>query len=1163
MSLIAMLGSAMAQGVFEMSNDSISQCEGQLLDSNDGAVFGNYDHNENYTFTICIPEEDATISMNFLSFCTEEDFDSLRIYDGPDTLSAQIGPAYHGTNSPGTIVTTGNCITLNFVSDANITCSGWVAEWSTDVTVPTVPPIGLADLSPPCSTNSLLVNFANPISCSDLLSGVFTIAGPVAQTITNISPQNCVDDSTFAVNIDFSPGLEKSGYYTISFVNSFFDACGTPWLLSAQDTLFIDDCPIEVELVANPQILCPEQCTDLGLVVSGGDLETYHYSWSESFPDSAGPFQICPDSTKMYIVQVSDESNSPTATDTILISLRTNPKIFTDSSICQSESGFYLQAVPGGGLWTGSGVSNSSTGWYDPEIADIGINTLVYTDPFGCIDSTEVEIRAIDAGGDEAACPGGDLFVLSDFSPAGGIWSGDFVNDTGLFSPPPMADTVTLTYAINGCTDTKELVVASIAISNPPDTLCQSNSPVQLIFSPVGGIWSGTGISNSSNGIFSPVLSGPGNHTLYYDLNGCQDSISIDVIALSIGGNLSMCPENEPIWLGVVNPPGGIWSGNGIIDPDSGIYDPGFVTANSYIDTITYSYGSCADSRFVFVRRTVVGADTLVFCKDHEAVELGASTTLNIPFDGLWSGPGVISASLPGEFDPATAGIGTHHLIYEANGCSDTLVMVVKEGAGLRDTAICEFSTPITLISEQNGGHWSGPGIIDSSGIFDPQQVGVGMYTINYETPQGCIDSVDVEVFPPPTPQILDLAGIYCYQDTIVPLSGYPEGGYFYGPGIIADSLHVLLADSGIHPVTYFYGQDECMSFTTSYIQINPPLDANIQSLGDTVICQNSFATLVASAEGGTGSNYAYYWPHAENTEDTIGVTPTQTQTYQVIVNDGCSIRDTAEITISIKEDFQVDFMTSDPVCVGEEGYIVPTIKPNGLYAFQWENANHVNGDTLFGDAFFRYKARVIDVLQGCEKEVEAEIPSHEFVYAAFSPNPNQECVTTKDPSYVFLNKSEGASTGIWDWGDGSTDPYVPGENPSHTYSEEIRSYRVSLYLDNGFGCQDTAYAEVCIVPEEWAVYVPNVFSPNRDQVNDRLEISARGIQEYHLKIVSRMGHLVFESFTPEDSWDGTFKGTMAPEGVYIYHLTGIIESDNPEEHLNPFERKGTITLIR
>ena len=433
-------------------------------------------------------------------------------------------------------------------------------------------------------------------------------------------------------------------------------------------------------------------------------LGPYHYSWNYGLPDSAGPFQICPDSSMLLIVEVRDGSNSPIGTDSILITLRTNPKIFTDSTFCQSDSGLFLQAVPSGGTWSGSGVSNPATGWFEPETALPGINTLTYIDPYGCTDSTEVHIREINAGESQASCPDGPPFMLTGFSPPGGIWSGSFVSDSGLFSPPPQPDSLSISYTVNGCTDMKSVLIADILLQETADTLCESNMQVQLSFEPEGGEWSGPGITNSTLGIFSPTISGPGVKTLYYDLNGCRDSISFEVIALSIGGNLSLCPENEPIWLGVVNPPGGIWSGAGIIDPDSGIYDPSFVTDLSYVDTITYTYGGCSDSRFVYVRQTNIRKDSLVFCKDHEVVGLGQNVTLNHPFDGTWSGPGVISPSLPGQFDPGLAGVGSHELIYEANGCTDTLLVLVREGAGLRDTAVCEFSDPISLFTEQPGG---------------------------------------------------------------------------------------------------------------------------------------------------------------------------------------------------------------------------------------------------------------------------------------------------------------------------------------------------------------------------------------------------------------------------------------------------------------------------
>ena len=73
------------------------------------------------------------------------------------------------------------------------------------------------------------------------------------------------------MQLDFSPGLIESGDYVISFVNSFFDVCETPWLLSAEDSLFVDDCPIQVEISAGNSSLCPFECTDISTEVRGGD----------------------------------------------------------------------------------------------------------------------------------------------------------------------------------------------------------------------------------------------------------------------------------------------------------------------------------------------------------------------------------------------------------------------------------------------------------------------------------------------------------------------------------------------------------------------------------------------------------------------------------------------------------------------------------------------------------------------------------------------------------------------------------------------------------------------------------------------------------------------------------------------------------------------------
>jgi len=88
----------------------------------------NYYDNEDYTFTIS-PDFASSVSLDFQTFSTEAEYDTLFIYDGPTTASPLIG-AYSGTVSPGTIVSSGPSLTLHFKSDISTRAEGWMAVWS-------------------------------------------------------------------------------------------------------------------------------------------------------------------------------------------------------------------------------------------------------------------------------------------------------------------------------------------------------------------------------------------------------------------------------------------------------------------------------------------------------------------------------------------------------------------------------------------------------------------------------------------------------------------------------------------------------------------------------------------------------------------------------------------------------------------------------------------------------------------------------------------------------------------------------------------------------------------------------------------------------------------------------------------------------------------------
>ena len=86
-------------------------------------------------------------------------------------------------------------------------------------------------------------------------------------------------------------------------------------------------------------------------------------------------------------------------------------------------------------------------------------------------------------------------------------------------------------------------------------------------------------------------------------------------------------------------------------------------------------------------------------------------------------------------------------------------------------------------------------------------------------------------------------------------------------------------------------------------------------------------------------------------------------------------------------------------------------------------------------------------------------------------------------------------------------------------------------------------------------IEIPNVFTPNGDQVNDQFIVNGLSSQ-WDMRIYDRWGTLVFatENF-PETGWDGhNILGLEAVTGVYFY----IIEQKDADKSYT-----GSIQLLR
>jgi gliding motility-associated-like protein len=78
------------------------------------------------------------------------------------------------------------------------------------------------------------------------------------------------------------------------------------------------------------------------------------------------------------------------------------------------------------------------------------------------------------------------------------------------------------------------------------------------------------------------------------------------------------------------------------------------------------------------------------------------------------------------------------------------------------------------------------------------------------------------------------------------------------------------------------------------------------------------------------------------------------------------------------------------------------------------------------------------------------------------------------------------------------------------------------------------------LVPVKSTLYAPTAFTPNGDGLNDEFETKGIYIKEFNLKIFNRWGEKLFESDDCFATWDGTFKGELVPNDVYLYIVEAI-----------------------
>ena len=156
---------------------------------------------------------------------------------------------------------------------------------------------------------------------------------------------------------------------------------------------------------------------------------------------------------------------------------------------------------------------------------------------------------------------------------------------------------------------------------------------------------------------------------------------------------------------------------------------------------------------------------------------------------------------------------------------------------------------------------------------------------------------------------------------------------------------------------------------------------------------------------------------------------------------------------------------------------------------------------------------------------------------------------------FILTDDSRGTvRTWDWDMGDGNTQN---GKLVYYTYPK-TGDYVVFLEVTDENQCIDTI-SKVIHIYDELNVFIPNMFTPNGDGLNDKWKpvMSEYAKEGYQMSIFDRWGQRVFHTTNTEDTWDGTVKGKkVAPNTVYSYRV--IVRDFTGQE----FEFIGHVTVL-
>lgn len=375
-----------------------------------------------------------------------------------------------------------------------------------------------------------------------------------------------------------------------------------------------------------------------------------------------------------------------------------------------------------------------------------------------------------------------------------------------------------------------------------------------------------------------------------------------------------------------------------------------------------------------------------------------------------------------------------------------------------------------------------------------------------------------------------------CIGGGPVQLSAIPaNGGVWSGPGIV-DEARGVFDPGGLAPgdfeIMYTYGGCTAVQ-EIQVVAVSTPID---QSPVVTVKCPGEEVDLFAIYD----RPGLFEWSHKQPGDadftvlkrgESSGFTASKTGTYALQLLDQlcqpepvffeiqnqsveASLNYEDDLVLCSGEVFNLEVQT--PVSTGTISWYFRSKENSTFQIFSNENRLTGISDAGFYIGSFSYK--------GCNvftDTIEVIIP---VIEPTIQPLPVICDRSTPVPIEVFPPGGD-----LWFAGELLTDRVL---DPMVMQSG---AYLVRYELDS-LGCSFVTEEQVLLqIQDVGDIVIPNVFTPNGDQINDSFEIDApfEGFDQFRIDIYDRQGKITYSSKNPLFSWDGA----SSRPGIYYWFL--------------------------